>query len=137
MDLYSHLKTPKMINERQDGVCPFCLTELKYEAFVCAACGAHKWHIKGTRVSRAQFRNTILLTILVIFGSFFIGNVINFLEVQLTPELGDMVWIIKPVIYIFYGYWILNWLAHIFEFIESFRTNGGKINGTVWRRRRW
>lgn len=143
MDFYRHLKTPKMINERQDGACPFCLTQLKHEAFVCAACGAHQWHIPGaTPVSRGQFQFGIILTILIFVMFIYLSDLINFLELFLRPILEvfvtpDIVWIIKPVTYIFYGFWILVWLAHIYEFIESGRTNGGKTRGTVWRRRRW
>ena len=139
MDFFGHLKTPKVINERPDRACPFCLTALHREAFVCAACGAHKWYLDrsypvspGDLIFKAVF--TIILAIMFVY----LDDLINFIEWRVShSQRTDALWVFKFVIYTFYGFLTLAWLAHIYEFMEAIWTNGGRIHGTVWRRRRW
>lgn len=132
MDLFRYKST---LDDKKNGLCPFCTSAVREDAWVCAGCGAYRTYFDGPKTTREDFVVWILLLSLLVGTYFFSDDLSNFLKERsvnfsLTQQRNWQAvkyvgWFLLAVIF-------ASFLASTYFLYEAVKRGG--LTGFVWRR---
>lgn len=130
-------KYPQTLQDKEDDVCPYCISHVDSKAWVCGTCNAYKTFNNGEKIRIPHIVGWFIWLTLSILAFVFIPQLLDFLSNQQnfvinsggTGIIFSVFWWLVLLASI---YPVLAFIAATYEIFEFFRFNG--YVKKVWRR---